>query len=335
MFLVCVVNAFHRRRMSHNNGIVGRGKVRIVDNPQWPECEFFEPGREFRCRLRHATVPYMDDAMLAVRSLALKFADEEFKSPYDLQMNTGITSFFWNARTFLRFAFNRHEKEGTEYVKYYRKVSMIGPRNSFRRNPISFTQLYYYSQTPFEFRARDGVKRYVKFRGIPEDRGQESGLVDAELLQTPEQCADQKVLPDETRNRNYLKNEYRERVKKQGARYHVQLQLREARDDDSPEIFSCMQQWDEQEHPWMDLATIEIDEVMEYRDSLMTSFEISQLPSSLAIIPADSIDDYNSLNYMRRQSIWAIRLRRFMTGLVGVPKDYPDDGPRNERAPWT
>lgn len=335
MSLVVLINACHRRRMSHNNGIAARGKVRVVDNPEWPECDFFHPGQEFVCRIRHATVPYVDDAMIAVRSLSIKFADTNFKSPCDLQMNTGITSFFWTARTFMAFAFNRAESNGTEYVKYYRKYSMTGPRNSYRRNPSSFTQLYYNGQTPFEFHAKDGVKRYIKFRAIPEDRGEESGLVDPALLQTPEQCADQRVLPGETCGRAYLRNEYRERVARQGARYHLQMQLHEAKADDDPELFSVMTRWDEATHPWMDWMTLTVDEVLDYEASVVTSFEVSNLPQSISLIPATSIDDYNSLNYFRKQSIWAIRTRFFFNRIFGLPKQYPDEGPRNERAPWT
>src|SRR4029450_12143448 len=42
------VNAFvTRSRMSHENGIVTRGRVRIVDDPTFPRNEFFTPGTEF------------------------------------------------------------------------------------------------------------------------------------------------------------------------------------------------------------------------------------------------------------------------------------------------
>ncbi len=337
VLLVCMNPAGHRRRMSHNNGLGGRGKVKIVDNPTWPKCSFLEPGREFVCRIRHATVPYVDDAMLAVRSLSIKYADTQFESPFDLQMNTGITSFFWNVRTFLQFAFGRDEKDGTEYVKYYRKVSMTGPRNSFRRNPSSFAQLNYYGQTPFEFVALDGVKRYVKFRAIPEDRGPDTGLVNLDLLQTPEQCADQRIIPGETRNKDYLKEEYRKRVLENGVVFHLQLQLHEASPEDTPELFSVMTEWDEATHPWQDYATLTIDETLDYRESIMTAFEVSNLPESIKLIPATSIDDFNSLNYLRKKIVTAIHLRRFMSRLLGLPKDYETDPncPRNFRAPWT
>jgi arachidonate 15-lipoxygenase len=43
--------------------------------------------------------------------------------------------------------------------------------------------------------------------------------------------------------------------------------------------------------------------------------------------PSKSIDDFNSLNYMRKQSIWTIRMRRFLQRLFGPPTNAPDNAP--------
>ena len=40
--------------MSHWHGVAARGTLRIVDDPAFPDHDFFRPGREFPCRLRHA-----------------------------------------------------------------------------------------------------------------------------------------------------------------------------------------------------------------------------------------------------------------------------------------
>jgi arachidonate 5-lipoxygenase len=63
------------------------------------------------------------------------------------------------------------------------------------------------------------------------------------------------------------------------------------------------------------------------------AFEITKHPAVMGILPSESMDDYNSVNYMRVQSIWAIRMRRFFQRLFGPPKDLPDDGPHNYNAP--
>lgn len=113
-----------------------------------------------------------------------------------------------------------------------------------------------HSQTPFEFRARDGRPRFVKFRLIPEDRGKEDGLPN--WSEEPWNTGwTQGLLPGETRGRNDLKDEYRERVARGPVTYHLQLQLHEQRPEDTRDtLLSCMVVWDEATHPWMDLATV-------------------------------------------------------------------------------
>src|SRR6478609_5933709 len=63
----------HRYRMSHNNGIGARGRVKIVDHPEFPPHDFFEPGRVFPCRIRLASATFLDDAMNCIRSFSIKF----------------------------------------------------------------------------------------------------------------------------------------------------------------------------------------------------------------------------------------------------------------------
>ena len=87
LWVILAISVF-RRRMSHNNAVGGRGKLRIVTDQKFPPSDFFEPGREFPCRIRHGADGYMDDAMSQVRSGSLKFADTAFRSPLDLQMNS-------------------------------------------------------------------------------------------------------------------------------------------------------------------------------------------------------------------------------------------------------
>src|SRR5687767_194534 len=94
-----------RRRMSHQNGILGAGKLTIVDALRVPENAFFVAGKQFDCRLRHGCARLLDDAALVVRGAALKFADSNDKSPLDLLMNTGQTAPFWNLWTFMTFMF--------------------------------------------------------------------------------------------------------------------------------------------------------------------------------------------------------------------------------------
>jgi arachidonate 5-lipoxygenase len=82
-----VMHAIPKRyRMSHNNGIAARGKLRIVDHPEFPPHDCFEPGREFPARIRHAMATFLDDAMNGIRSCSIKISDDHWDSPFRFGM---------------------------------------------------------------------------------------------------------------------------------------------------------------------------------------------------------------------------------------------------------
>ena len=326
--LVIVQSLIRRRKMSHNNGLAAAGTLRIVDDPQFPAADFFEPGREFPCRIRHATASMMDDAMTTVKSASIKFSDSAVESPFDILMNTG-RSLFWSAANFFDFVRNQHEHGGVQYESYYRKhpAGRDAAQDSVVRDPSSYSRLDYRSQCPFLFNAKDGKRRYVNFRVIPADRDVES------LANTPDEIGlffgDQRKLPDDPRTRNALKHEYAERLGKGPVEYLLQLQLHEATDQDSELIFCCNKVWDEATHPWMDLARVTITRMLTYEESMLMYFTLNHRPGSIGIIPAKSMDDYNSMNYLRAKMDPARKVRLFAYRLFGIPKALPDEGPRN------
>ena len=318
----------YRARMSHNNGIAAQGKLRIVDNPQFPEHAFFAAGKQYPVRIRHASATFYDDAMNCIRSMSIKFSHHHFKSPFDIEMNTGETGLFWSAASFLQFARLRRQQYGIEYRDYYRKYpdGLKGAQVSLRLNPTSFHDLRFYCKTPFLFVGTDNTKRYAKYRCRPLEDIPETGIVtDPSEWDT----CNQRILPHETRGRNYLKDEYEERVKRNGAKYLMQIQTREATDTDDPEVFNNMVTWDETVYPWQDLAIIDIGEVLDWTSSNLTSFSLNNMPASLGIIPAESIYDYNSLNYMRSHSEIARKARILAYKLFGGPPPVPDNDNRN------
>ncbi len=319
---------FGRKRMSHNNGIAGEGWLQIVDNPDIPDHDFFEKGRKFPVRVRHASATFLDDAMNCIRSISVKFSHDRFKSPFDIEMNTGQRSLFWSAASFLQFAKLRKEKWGIEYVDYNRKYpeGLDGAKRAVRRFATSFHNLRYYAKTPFLFIGNDGIKRYVKYRVIPfnkeKEQGKEHGLVDWDV-------SNQRVLSTDDRGRNYLKYEYVDRVRARGAKYCLQIQLRMAQDDDNPEIFNNMVPWEVERFPWMDLATFDIERTLNWEESTRTTFSINNMPKTLGIIPARSIFDYNSVNYMRAHSEFARKMRNRAYRFFGMVPSIPDNDNRN------
>lgn len=330
--LIAIPIFFSRRRMSHDNGVLASGKGRIVDNPQFPPIDIFEPGWEFECRVRHGMACFDDDAKMLIRGCSLKLANSRGKSPLDLMMNTGDTPLFYNVRSFIAFAKpfnskpthgNGQESRGVNYIPYMQKYPgcFVGMKSGMRISPSSYAQMYYYSEIAQEYHARDGKRRYVKFRIIPGDRGAETGLPSEEELRTPWM---ETRRHGDTRSRNYLKDEFRERVSKQGVVYWLQLQLHEWRDGDTEEVWNPLVRWDEATHPWMDVARIELTRVESYEEDRLTYFSIVYHPKSLAFVPAKSIDDPASLMYIRAMGDIARRARMLGQKLFGFARKVPE-----------
>ena len=317
-----------RERMSHNNGIGAKGKFTIDPDPEIPLHPFFERGKVLPCQIRHAAATFYDDAMNAIRSIAIKFSDQQFKSPFDIEMNTGSISLFWNAISFKEFALHRKQKWGVEYQEYYKQypTGVKGAQLALRRNPTSFTNLRYYAKTPFNFIGSDGVQRYAKYRVIPYEDIPETGINTGKDLLEPE---NQRVIPGEKRPRNYLKEEFVDRLKRENVKYKLQVQLRDQTPNQDSIIFNCCVDWDEKDFPWRTLGVMEIQESLSWNESNLLTFSINNMPKSLGILPATSVYDYNSLNYMRSHSEIAKKARLFAYKLKGMPEEIPDNDNRN------
>ena len=318
-----------RERMSHNNGIGARGKFKFDLDPRIPSHPFFEQGKVLPCQVRHAMATFYDDAMSTIRSLSLKLSEHHHKSPFDMNLNTGSISLFWNAASFLKLAKMRRQKWGIEYQDYYKRypVGREGAISTLRRNPTSFANLTYYAKTPFNFKGNDGIQRYAKYRAIPFDSDTvESGLIPERDKYEPE---NQRVIPGEKRSRNYLKNELEKRLQKETVKYWFQIQIRDAKEDQDESIFNCCIDWDEEKFPWMNVGVIELNEIMDWDSSNIIGFDISNMPKGLDCIPAKSIYDYNSLNYMRARTEIARKARLFGYKIFGKPIEIPENDNRN------
>lgn len=315
---------FLRRRMSHNCGVLAAGKLRIVPKPAFPPHDFFTPGREMKCRVRHAPVSYDDDTIIQVRSASLKFADADCDSPLDLEMNTGTTSLFWTARNFQEFTGGRNEQP-LPYRKFYDKYpqGLAAAKEGIRRDPSSFAELRYHTQTTQKFIGVDGVQRYVRFRLIPFDDIPETGVIPPSEL---EHFWSEHRNPNETKSRSYLKQEYADRIARGPVKYRLQLQLHTPAANDGDDVCNCNVAWDEETHPFLDVAVVEIDRLLSLKDEANAIFSLRHCPPSLGLLPAKSLDDFNSINYVRACSDVAKKVRVFRYKLFGSgPADVRDD----------
>lgn len=325
--LVALNSLFGKTRMSHENGITLRGRLRIAADGRMPAHDFFEQGRHFDCRVRHGAASFKDDAMLVVRSASIKFSDTRGKSPMDIMMNTGRMPLFWNARTFMQFMRRSMAGKGKHYVPYLSRHPQAaqGGGDSVRRDPESPHKLIYQTQTTFGFIGRDKVLRYARYRLVPLPFEEpESGSPDEQdrhhaWLQNP--------LADETRHRNYLKDSTRALLQSgEVMRYRLQIQLRLPPPDDylQPEWVASSVPWDLGLFPYMDLAELEVVEALSHKEGMLTWFDIAHHPKTLPVPKARSIDDAHSLNHLRIASVWAVRARLLSYLLTGTPKAFPD-----------
>ncbi len=308
IFLVTLSSLFSRRRMSHENGLTATGRIRILDELEIPPNEFFQPGREFECRLRHATVSFDDDCRLAARSASLKFTDADHAAPLDLKMNTGTAGPFSSARDFFGFMVATIRGRETHIKPYLDKNPLLveGIRGAVCY-PETFTQLNYHSKTPLEYTDTDGKNWYVKFKLQPWDRGPDVGRPSEEEL---EEFWLQKIRPGETRSKNYLKDEFAARLDAEPVRYHLQAQFCPVYEDETRDhVLNCAIPWDEERFPWLDLAEVEVDKLMPREAGNLTWYDLRNHPRSMSMPKARSIWDPASVNYLRMHDIWAKRAR--------------------------
>ena len=151
--LVSLNSLFGKTRMSHDNGITLRGRLRIAADARVPGHDFFVQGRSFTVRVRHGAASFKDDAKLVVRSASIKFADKRGRSPLDLLMNTGRWPLFWNARTFMQFMRRSIQGKGKHYTPYLKQhpVARMGGGDSVRRDPDTPHRMVYRTQTTSGF----------------------------------------------------------------------------------------------------------------------------------------------------------------------------------------
>jgi arachidonate 5-lipoxygenase len=266
----------------------------------------------------------MDDTIIQVRAASLKFADSSYESPFDLELNTGTISLFWSARNFIEFVRCREKTNGTAFVRFYDKYprGLDAAWDGIRKYPTSFAELYYHSQCAQLFIGKDGVRRYAKFRLIPFERGPETGLVNRSEFNG---LWSEEVAPGETRSPNYLKTELLERLRQSKVRYILQIQLHTPVPGESDEIFNCNVQWDPQTHPYHDIATVELEKALSLDENNRMRFSVGHHPPSLALLPATSVDDYNSVNYMRVRAAIAKSMRLMAYKLFGMPRPVPEN----------
>lgn len=319
------------RRATHASGVAGRGTITVVSAPDIPPNDFFQPGRRFACRLRHANASFNDDAGAVVRSCSIKLADHDWDSPLDLILNSGVIGAFWNLESFLDFVQARigssprnGDWEGQKEWAKRRPMGFVGSIGSLRIGPSSFADIHYYSKVVFPLTAKDGSEHYVRFRVIREGLEEESGLLP---YRRQVRIWDQSRDPDDVRDLDYLRQEYARRLASGPVEYTLQVQVRASDPQaDSHEVFNTCHPWDEEIYPWSDLAQVRITSVLGEAEEESTRMWLGHQPACMGVLQAYSCYDYRSLGHTRALVYGASQASRGLYRRVrGLPPPWPAD----------
>ena len=173
--------------------------------------------------------------------------------------------------------------------------------------------MHFQSHTPFAWVAKDRVPpRYVRFRLIPGDRAPDPQTPPLDYVDHAEKDpAMAPVLADQGRaspadmgkNPNYLHHEWSGRLKEGPVRYILQIQLHEARSDDPPEILNPLLPWDDATPVHRTWRRSRSSRSCRTPSNEWLAFDaVNHRPGSRSsVLPAKSLDDLSSLNYMRAQ----------------------------------
>lgn len=283
------------RRPTHPLGVGASGQATVVAQPGFPPHPFFQPGRKFALKLRHANLAREDDACLDIRSATISLVDRDER--LDLPMNTGMVSAFWDTTSFVQFVrANLKGKAGLQVLLAQSPRHKLGATSAMVRAPASYTSLAYYAQLTFRWQGNDEIERLVRYRIVPKE-GEGTLVLDNT---DRENLWDHERRDSEKRPADYLRAEFAARVQKTPARYRLQAQFQESRPAGDVAFDSAVA-WDV---PWVPVADLQLDSVLPPAETEALRFNIGNSPRSLGFFAPTHPDDGNALAYYRA-SIYA------------------------------
>jgi len=288
-------------RAFHKLATTLAGQLEGVANPALPAHAFFAPGRKLPVLVRHANGVQDDDAGVDNRGATLRVLDparpEALDAPkLDLLLTTGRCFLQRTAAEFARWMAATPEAREA-WIAREPRLSQAG-WEMFRK-ASSYASLYYYSKVASHYVAADGARHYARFRLVPAARTPEDGLVTPDGRALPPDVMPRE--PGDTRPRDFLHTELRDRIRAGGVDYVLQAQVRpatgEAGADD--EALDCTRPWPEDAHPWHDVATLHLERVLEPTAIEPLTFNPAHAPAELSMPLSSSPETAASLNHLR------------------------------------
>ena len=107
---------------------------------------------------------------------------------------------------------------------------------------------------------------------------------------------------EEPRPKNYLREEFVQRLKRDHLEYKLQVQLHKWKEDDTNILYNASVPWDKDGHPWIDVASIVLNALLPENVTEVTRFNIGHLPKdTLSFLEATSNADFNSVPNLRAE----------------------------------
>ena len=131
---------------------------------------------------------------------------------------------------------------------------------------------------------------------------------------------------DEERPESYLIPEFSKRLSKGPINYKLQIQLHEVKPDDSHLILHAARIWDQEKHPWQDLAGVTVTSLLPIEVVERTRCSLDNRPPSLDILPCQTIFDYTSIPYLRSKVYPASNKLSSKTPRQHIKSDQVMDG---------
>jgi hypothetical protein len=288
-------------RGTHTYGVVARGEARCIVPSDFPANDTFVLGRIYPIVLRHSSPGgRADDRARDGVAASIKFfqpGDENGPGFYDILMNAGRQLFVRSIRDFSTFV---HTPDA-ERIKLVEQGIMLEPQliEAYRIRG-SFTDFRYYTWVCFEFIDKAGVSRYVRFRLINHDRGMDRGLPKADFRANGRPSMEPE--PGDDRAPEFLRRDFRYRVKHRDVRDILQAELRDAPPGGvgNHDMFDPAQPWNEHWYPWVDVFDIRLTETIDDNDApSRLEMNPNRSPQCIRIPLATSPDHYASLGHAR------------------------------------
>ena len=293
-----VASASRRARFFHATSVAAKGTLQVVDTPDLPPHSFFRPGRTFRVIARYSNSQGTDDISPTVRGLSLRLLAPGGSSALaepgllDLTFNTGECFFVSTAEMFRRTFASAAERQQILTAN----PSIRSTIWSNIRTATSYPAYDFHSQIPQGFVAEDGRQWLIRFRVHPTAEPMQHGHFDHSDAWWPPDAPNEIARPsDDVRAPGALRSDLQARIVADGVTNVLQAQLHPV----TEHALDASKAWPADEFPWVDLAHLWLDSLMENKDVDQIAFDPALAPSDLGIALATSPHAPASLNHAR------------------------------------